>query len=66
MFNYNNVALVILINLLVTISNQETNNDIIFYSIIDRLQTQIVDLNLPNEDELHIQLSGLKQVRSFQ
>jgi len=51
---------------LVTISNQETNNDIIFYSIIDRLQTQIVDLNLPNEDELHIQLSGLKQVRSFQ
>ncbi|CAF3669396.1 unnamed protein product [Adineta steineri] len=29
---------------------------------IERLQKQVCDLGIPNEDELHIQLSGLKQI----
>ena len=29
-----------------------------------RLQQQVCDMKLPSEDELFIQLSGLKQVRS--
>jgi hypothetical protein len=33
-----------------------------FYPKIERLQTQICDLEMPNENELHFQLSGLKQV----
>jgi hypothetical protein len=36
--------------------------NLVVYFIIDRLQTQICSLVAPNEDELHIQLSGLKQV----
>jgi len=36
--------------------------EIYFYPKIERLQKQICDLEMPNEDELHIQISGLKQV----
>ncbi|CAF1125764.1 unnamed protein product [Rotaria sordida] len=32
---------------------------------IERLQKQICDLEAPNEDELHIQLSGLKQIANI-
>ncbi|CAF4718769.1 unnamed protein product, partial [Rotaria sp. Silwood1] len=30
-----------------------------------RLQKQICDLEAPNEDELHIQLAGLKQIANI-
>ena len=32
--------------------------------ILERLQDQVCELKLPNEDELLIQISGLKQVRT--
>lgn len=35
---------------------------ILFSHILERLQDQVCELKLPNEDELFIQISGLKQV----
>ena len=32
------------------------------YSILERLQKQVYELEAPNIDELHVQLTGLKQV----
>jgi hypothetical protein len=60
-FKYKNIVLILLINLLVYLLFCLINN-LEYFLLLDKIRIRISDFQPPNEEEVLIQLNGLKQV----